>query len=106
MKKREIDLALSLFVLLLTSCSGLHHSIVAYNTDIKIERDAVALLSKVNESYTSHSVEVDALKKEIAGAITYEKSRKCNKATWSMFNEVTDPNSAGIIVNGFDYEQS
>ncbi len=70
------------------SCAGLHYSSSAYNDDIAIKDQAVALIKKSSEPYSLHAAEAEALKASVVKAMENEKMRKGNSSTVAMWNQV------------------
>jgi hypothetical protein len=66
-------------------------------TSLKV--DALALMDKSTEDYSSHINDVAAIQLELSKAIEYDKHRPNNLITNEMWNLLNDPN--GHLLGGF-----
>src|ERR1035437_4802105 len=70
---------------------------VALDQSLSIKTDALNLISKANEDYTSHQSEIDSLKTSVEDAYQYSKTIPNNKETISQWEIIMDPNRSSLF---------
>lgn len=71
----------------------------AYSQVTSLKVDALYLMDKSTENYTTHEAEVTALQLEVSKAIEYDKHRPHNTITNKMWDILNDPD--GHLLGGF-----
>ena len=86
--------------LAMCGCSSIaHFDQVAYTQITSVESDALSLMDKAIEDYTSHKAEIEDVTNKIQKAYLYDKNRPKNKITEEMWNLIIDPD--GHLYGGF-----
>jgi hypothetical protein len=98
---RPLKLMLFFLTLLTLSCSPLMATFdqASYSQVTSLKVDALALMDKSTEDYSSHVSDVNALQLELNKAIEYDKHRPNNTITNDMWNLLSDP--SGHLLGGF-----
>jgi hypothetical protein len=82
------------------SCNTIaHFDQVAYTQITSVESDALSLMDKAIEDYSTHKQEIDDISNKIQKAYLYDKNRPKNKITEEMWDLIIDPN--GNLYGGF-----
>lgn len=76
-----------------------HFDQVAYTQITSVESDALSLMDKATEDYSTHKKEIDDVSNKIQKAYLYDKNRPKNKKTEEMWNLIIDPD--GHLYGGF-----
>ncbi len=63
----------------------------AYQQDISLKVDALALMDKATETYASHTKDVQTLQTELEKAYEYAKARPKNEVTTKQWELLMDP---------------
>lgn len=92
---------LAFLMLFVCSCSPLMSNFdqASYAQVTSLKVDALALMDKSTEDYSSHLSDVTALQLELSKAIEYDKHRPNNSITNDMWNLLSDP--SGHLLGGF-----
>ena len=92
---------LFLMIIMVLSCNSLMSTFdqTAYSQVTSLKVDALDLMDKSVEDYTSHDADVKALQLKISKAIEYDKHRPNNTITNKMWDILNDPN--GHLLGGF-----
>jgi hypothetical protein len=64
---------------------------VALDKTVSVKTDALNLISKANEVYTSHQSEIDSLKANVENAYQFSKSISNNSESVSQWEIIRDP---------------
>ena len=72
---------------------------VAYTQITSVESDALSLMDKATEDYSTHTQEIDDVSNKIQKAYLYDKNRPNNKKAEEMWNLIIDPE--GHLYGGF-----
>lgn len=81
-----------LLLLAFTACSYISpYSQYAYQQDISLKVDALQLMGKATEPYTSHAKDVQSLQTELEKAYEYAKARPMNELTTKQWKLLIDP---------------
>lgn len=101
MKITRLYLALLLPICLFLGCSPTISTFdqTAYAQVTSLKVDALDLMDKATENYTSHESEVKALQLNIDKAIEYDKHRPHNEITTQMWTLLNNPD--GHLFGGF-----
>ena len=101
MKITRLYLALLLPLCLLLGCSPTISTFdqTAYAQVTSLKVDALDLMDKATENYTSHESEVKTLQLNIDKAIEYDKHRPHNEITTQMWTLLNNPD--GHLFGGF-----
>ncbi|NOW93398.1 hypothetical protein [Mucilaginibacter sp. SG564] len=101
MKITRLYLTLLLPLCLFLGCSSTISTFdqTAYTQVTSLKVDALDLMDKATENYTSHESEVKALQLNIDKAIEYDKHRPHNEITTQMWTILNDPQ--GHLFGGF-----
>jgi hypothetical protein len=84
--------SIALIAVTLTACSTIApYSQYAYQQATSIKVDALALMDKATEPYTSHATDVQNLETEIDKAYEYAKSRPKNELSTKQWALLKDP---------------
>jgi len=82
------------------SCNTIaHFDQAAYTEVTSVESDALSLMDKATEEYSTHKQEIDDISNKIQKVYLYDKNRPKNKITEEMWNLIIDPN--GHLYGGF-----
>jgi hypothetical protein len=92
---------LFLMIIMVLSCNSLMSTFdqTAYSQVTSLKVDALDLMDKSVEDYSSHDADVKALQLKISKAIEYDKHRPNNTITNKMWDILNDPN--GHLLGGF-----
>lgn len=94
-------LVLLLLLFFLFGCGSLMATFdqTSYSQVTSLKVDALALINKSGEPYSSHLTDVSALQLELNKAIEYDKHRPKNEITNEMWTIMSDPK--GHLLGGF-----
>ena len=70
---------------------------VAYQQSVSIKTDALNLISKANENYSVHQLEIDSLKLNVENAYQFSKTISNNQETISQWEIIRDPNRSSLF---------
>lgn len=88
----SIKLLSLFFFISLTGCGSLSDfNQTAYNQAVSIKTDALSLVDKANEDYSTHRSEIDSLKLNVEQAYLFSKSISNNTETTSQWEIIRDP---------------
>jgi hypothetical protein len=92
---------LLLLPLFLISCGSLMATFdqTSYSQVTSLKVDAIALINKSKEPYSTHLTDVSALQLELDKAVEYDKHRPKNEITNEMWTLMSNPN--GHLLGGF-----
>jgi hypothetical protein len=102
----KFKLKLSIFTVIivlstLSGCKPLMSTFdqAAYSQVISLKVDALALMDKSGDDYSSHTTDISALQLELDKAVEYDKHRPNNLITNEQWAILSDPN--GHLLGGF-----
>lgn len=86
---------------LLVACSSVpNYDQTAYNRATELKADSIRLIKKADESFDTHSIEVDSIKRRIEHAYEYEKGKgQSNVFTIRQYEIMMNPE--GGLLYGF-----
>ncbi len=70
---------------------------VALDKTVSVKTDALNLISKANEDYTSHQSEIDSLKTGVEDAYQFSKSIPNNSESVSQWEIIRDPQRSSLF---------
>jgi hypothetical protein len=70
---------------------------VAYQQSVSIKSNALTLISKANENYSVHQLEIDSLKLNVENAYQFSKTISNNGETISQWEIIRDPNRSSLF---------
>jgi hypothetical protein len=92
MKTLALKLLFPFLFLSLFGCSPVSEfNQVALDKTVSVKTDALNLISKANEDYTSHQSEIDSLKANVENAYQFSKSIPNNSESVSQWEIIRDP---------------
>ena len=98
MKTLAFKFLLPFLFLFILGCSPVSEfNQVALDKTVSVKTDALNLISKANEDYTSHQSEIDSLKVEVENAYQFSKSISNNSESVSQWEIIRDPNSSSLF---------
>jgi len=91
---RRIFAQLSVFVcLFMAACRTIStYDQAAYEHATSAKVDALTLMDKATDSYSSHAKEIEALNLSLQKAYEYDKGRPLNQITMALWDKLLDPN--------------
>jgi hypothetical protein len=96
MYKRNIWFIVALIVL--TACTTISpFNEYAYQQDVSLKVDSLALISKSDEPYMDHVSEVESLKARCLKAYEYAKGLPKNEITTKQWEVITDSNGGSLF---------
>jgi hypothetical protein len=90
-------LVLILFLSILGCSPVSEFNQVALDKTVSLKTDALNLISKANEDYTSHQSEIDSLKVNVENAYQFSKSISNNSESVSQWDIIRDPNKSSLF---------
>ena len=98
MKTLAVKLLFPFLFLSILGCSPVSEfNQSALDKTVSVKTDALNLISKANEDYTSHQSEIDSLKTGVEDAYQYSKTIPNNKETISQWEIIMDPNRSSLF---------
>ena len=95
---KSISFILLIMFLSVVGCSPVSEfNQAALDKTISVKTDAINLISKANENYTSHQSEIDSLKLNVENAYQYSKTIPNNVETISQWEIIRDPNRSSLF---------
>jgi hypothetical protein len=92
MKTHSLKFLFPFLFLSLFGCSPVSEfNQVALDKTVSVKTDALNLISKANEDYTSHQSEIDSLKANVENAYQFSKSIPNNSESVSQWEIIRDP---------------
>jgi hypothetical protein len=69
----------------------------ALDKTVSVKSDALILISKANEDYSSHQSEIDSLKANVENAYQYSQTIPNNLESIAQWEIIRDPNSSSLF---------
>jgi len=98
MKTLSFKLLFPFLFLFLIGCAPVSDfNQVAYQQSVSIKSNALTLISKANENYSVHQLEIDSLKLNVENAYQFSKTISNNQETISQWEIIRDPNRSSLF---------
>ena len=98
MKTPALKLLFPFLFLFLFGCSPVSEfNQVALDKTVSVKKDALNLISKANEDYSSHQSEIDSLKSNVENAYQFSKSINNNSESISQWEIIRDPQRSSLF---------